>query len=837
MTVAETINVYAHPEEEPTLEDLAHDIQSWLVDHPADHLARSNLHAIEAMIDYGKASKMQHLAELFKSFGDPGNTQTRSDHGQFGPGSGSEGNLPSGRSLYGRAINGGGFSIYAQSGLEPKTGYAVGGYANPLELPDSMHARAAGDQIDTYVEQHAQSLQSSDMVLGGWHNTDAHTVVIEPSRVFSDREAAISEGQLRNQISIYDIAGDREIPTGGSGQYAAKALTKPAAISCDVDGTLNLAWVDGTPRTHTLAQAQDTAPDYAAIAAINAIYDAGYHVIIASSRPASLQQETERWLNQWGVRYHECHVSDGSKAYNADNAPRPLVFVDDNAKVAKLASEDVTVFILKRPYTPDGTPNVVDSWQPILDAFGVTVDEVPQLNETVDAAKTATDDLVAAGICVIAANTGRMLMLQRRLKDDQKQAAGRWEFPGGRLDPGETAWQAAVREWQEETGNELPDGHTVSVYNSEDGTYRAFIYVIARESLINLNPDREAMQVRDPDHPRAKQTEVMAWWKVKDAKKSDHALRDEFEDFDWSLVKDAVKEYAHKMMSLDKSFGDPGNTQGRDDHGRFGPGSGSPNTAEAAAAALTVSGLKPLAEDTAALRAAWIAAHPDMTQVEAPTGLIALTPAGVAAVAHDGAYTRTEEAMQSATASAGMDDQNKLYAAERAASAEGLMSYEGHDFSEGTHITSDAAMSQYATDLANRYGAPGLKVDVLALAPTPGNAAETRNPTATGATIYVDPSYTTRDVIAHETAHAIAMANEQRAGAKEGYTGHGQNYREAYYRILDGENPKLAAYLRDHVPASAALTKASKPFFGMVYLNGKLIARCYDNDIAPQQNG
>lgn len=527
MTVAETINVYAHPEEEPTLEDLAHDIQSWLVDHPADHLARSNLHAIEAMIDYGKASKMQHLAELFKSFGDPGNTQTRSDHGQFGPGSGSEG----------------------------------------------------------------------------------------------DREAAISEGQLRNQISIYDIAGDREIPTGGSGQYAAKALTKPAAISCDVDGTLNLAWVDGTPRTHTLAQAQDAAPDYAAIAAINAIYDAGYHVIIASSRPASLQQETERWLNQWGVRYHECHVGDDSKAYNADNAPRPLVFVDDNAKVAKLASDDITVFILKRPYTPDGTPNVVDSWQPILDAFGVTVDEVPQLNETVDAAKTATDDLVAAGICVIAANTGRMLMLQRRLKDDQKQAAGRWEFPGGRLDPGETAWQAAVREWQEETGNELPDGHTVSVYNSEDGTYRAFIYVIARESLINLNPDREAMQVRDPDHPRAKQTEVMAWWKVKDAKKSDHALRDEFEDFDWSLVKDAVKEYAHKMMSLDKSFGDPGNTQSRDEHGRFGPGSGSPNTAEAAAAALTVSGLKPLAEDTAALRAAWIAAHPDMTQVEAPVYL------------------------------------------------------------------------------------------------------------------------------------------------------------------------------------------------------------------------
>ncbi|MDE1882336.1 MAG: NUDIX hydrolase, partial [Euryarchaeota archaeon] len=102
-------------------------------------------------------------------------------------------------------------------------------------------------------------------------------------------------------------------------------------------------------------------------------------------------------------------------------------------------------------------------------------------------------------------------MIQRS-NDDDKKSSGRWEFPGGLLERGEAPWEAAQREWEEETGNVLPDkGRVVSTWENDKGPYRLFVYVVKHESDINLNPDRDDMEVRDPDHPNAKQTEVMAW--------------------------------------------------------------------------------------------------------------------------------------------------------------------------------------------------------------------------------------------------------------------------------------------------------------------------------------
>jgi 8-oxo-dGTP diphosphatase len=54
---------------------------------------------------------------------------------------------------------------------------------------------------------------------------------------------------------------------------------------------------------------------------------------------------------------------------------------------------------------------------------------------------------VVVGVALVHA--GRVLAARRSYPP---QAAGRWEFPGGKVDPGESAEDAAVRETAEELG-------------------------------------------------------------------------------------------------------------------------------------------------------------------------------------------------------------------------------------------------------------------------------------------------------------------------------------------------------------------------------------------------
>ncbi|TJV41058.1 MAG: (deoxy)nucleoside triphosphate pyrophosphohydrolase [Mesorhizobium sp.] len=57
--------------------------------------------------------------------------------------------------------------------------------------------------------------------------------------------------------------------------------------------------------------------------------------------------------------------------------------------------------------------------------------------------------LVAA--CALVDADGRVLLAQR---PPGKQLAGLWEFPGGKVEPGETPEQCLIRELQEEIGVE-----------------------------------------------------------------------------------------------------------------------------------------------------------------------------------------------------------------------------------------------------------------------------------------------------------------------------------------------------------------------------------------------
>ncbi len=87
-------------------------------------------------------------------------------------------------------------------------------------------------------------------------------------------------------------------------------------------------------------------------------------------------------------------------------------------------------------------------------------------------------------------------------------AAGKFEMPGGHLEQGESPRQAALREWQEETGLRFPDGDFTGMWTSANGIYQGFVYTIAREADLDIF----ARQLgSDPDGD-VSGTETIAWW-------------------------------------------------------------------------------------------------------------------------------------------------------------------------------------------------------------------------------------------------------------------------------------------------------------------------------------
>lgn len=141
-----------------------------------------------------------------------------------------------------------------------------------------------------------------------------------------------------------------------------------------------------------------------------------------------------------------------------------------------------------------------------------------------------------AGLCVKAADTGRILMLQRSMEDTEDPARGTWEFPGGHLEDQEIErpLEGAIREWQEETGTELPAGQVRASWVS--GIYECFVYVVAREADVAINADR---QVANPDDPDGDWIETVAWFAPADVPNMP-ALRPECRSSDWNAIEAAT---------------------------------------------------------------------------------------------------------------------------------------------------------------------------------------------------------------------------------------------------------------------------------------------------------
>jgi 8-oxo-dGTP pyrophosphatase MutT (NUDIX family) len=130
-----------------------------------------------------------------------------------------------------------------------------------------------------------------------------------------------------------------------------------------------------------------------------------------------------------------------------------------------------------------------------------------------------------SGVALKAADTGRVLMLQRGLDDPDDPAAGTWEFPGGHHEDGDvTSLHAGIREWQEEVGQPFPEGGVVHhTWTSPSGVYQGHVVVIPSEKDLAMH---EGRVIPNPDDPKGDHHEQAAWWDI-DHAKGNKVLRDE----------------------------------------------------------------------------------------------------------------------------------------------------------------------------------------------------------------------------------------------------------------------------------------------------------------------
>jgi 8-oxo-dGTP pyrophosphatase MutT (NUDIX family) len=140
--------------------------------------------------------------------------------------------------------------------------------------------------------------------------------------------------------------------------------------------------------------------------------------------------------------------------------------------------------------------------------------------------KTAAAEYGFAGLVIKAADSGRVLMTQRTpYHADDEETSGAWEFPGGSIEDGESPWDAAVREFGEETGLTLPEGYRIEG-ELPNGDYVAFLVTVPHESW-TVNAELLPLETMgigwfDPDHVE-----------------NSPLTRPEVDDTDWEMVKDA----------------------------------------------------------------------------------------------------------------------------------------------------------------------------------------------------------------------------------------------------------------------------------------------------------
>ncbi len=142
-----------------------------------------------------------------------------------------------------------------------------------------------------------------------------------------------------------------------------------------------------------------------------------------------------------------------------------------------------------------------------------------------------------AGLAIVALDTGLVLLAQRAMDEtDDPEVAETWEFPGGSLDGDEEPYEAALREFYEEVGIDLPVGMVVNGWRAgPQDNYQGFVYTVDTEF------DAEVAIPTD-------EVQAVAWV---DLSSTDLPIRPEMAGFDLTLLDVSGNEDAVSDMTAE----------------------------------------------------------------------------------------------------------------------------------------------------------------------------------------------------------------------------------------------------------------------------------------------
>jgi 8-oxo-dGTP pyrophosphatase MutT (NUDIX family) len=260
-----------------------------------------------------------------------------------------------------------------------------------------------------------------------------------------------------------------------------------------------------------------------------------YNQGIQSVHPGDYTNQMDHHMNSWPDRPNRGHVAEGfehgfSTWHNEQDKGLPhkggSIKEADYSSGGQFNGGGAGGYVVKAPHSNSQNP-ASTGWATSQDPgdwgrslignnFGITTDSSLRFT-------AAGEPPTVSGVALKAADTGRVLMIQRSHKDDTDPAKGTWEFPGGHHEDGDqTSLHAGIREWQEETGQPFPEGgHLTHVHRN--GPYLLHTVITPSESNVDFSKGRSES---NPDDPDGDDHEQAAWWDPEHAKKNP-ALRSE----------------------------------------------------------------------------------------------------------------------------------------------------------------------------------------------------------------------------------------------------------------------------------------------------------------------